>query len=210
MPPEQEAAYSAIIDNILQTSDLETVSAKRIRKGLQEHVDHDITAQKEAINELIGTRFDKIHQHEQDQTTTAPSEPAPTVNGVNHHVRKQSESASPAKRKASDDEDFSDVADSPPQKKVNKSKPTPTETDEQLAKRMQAELNAPTGRSTRGGGPTKKMAVAKKAATPKKKKSKAKVGSDEDSDVETGDKPEPERKGGFHVSTLPFSSDDTR
>lgn len=46
MPPEQEAAYSAIIDSILQSSDLETVSAKRIRKGLQERVDYDISHQK--------------------------------------------------------------------------------------------------------------------------------------------------------------------
>lgn len=46
VPPEQEAAYSAIIDSILQSSDLETVSAKRIRKGLQERVDYDISHQK--------------------------------------------------------------------------------------------------------------------------------------------------------------------
>lgn len=46
VPPEQEAAYSAIIDDLLKSSDLETVSAKRIRKGLQDCVDYDISSQK--------------------------------------------------------------------------------------------------------------------------------------------------------------------
>lgn len=46
VPPEQEAAYSAIIDDLLKSSDLETVSAKRIRKGLQDRVDYDISSQK--------------------------------------------------------------------------------------------------------------------------------------------------------------------
>ena len=40
------ASYSAIIDDILAQSDLNLVSAKRIRKGLQEKVDYDITPQK--------------------------------------------------------------------------------------------------------------------------------------------------------------------
>lgn len=46
VPPEQQASYSAIIDQILASSDLNTISAKRIRKGLQEKVDYDITPQK--------------------------------------------------------------------------------------------------------------------------------------------------------------------
>jgi upstream activation factor subunit UAF30 len=46
VPPEQEAAYSAIIDSILAHSDLTTISAKRIRKELQARVDYDISHQK--------------------------------------------------------------------------------------------------------------------------------------------------------------------
>jgi upstream activation factor subunit UAF30 len=46
LPPEVEASYSAIIDSILAASDLNTISAKRIRKGLQEKVDYDISHQK--------------------------------------------------------------------------------------------------------------------------------------------------------------------
>lgn len=46
LPPEVEASYAAIIDNILAVSDLNTISAKRIRKGLQERLDYDISHQK--------------------------------------------------------------------------------------------------------------------------------------------------------------------
>ena len=41
-----EASYSAIIDEILKGSDLNTISAKRIRKGLQERVEYDTSHQK--------------------------------------------------------------------------------------------------------------------------------------------------------------------
>lgn len=49
VPPETEASYSAIIDSILATSDLNTISAKRIRKGLQAQLDYDITPQKVSV-----------------------------------------------------------------------------------------------------------------------------------------------------------------
>lgn len=41
--PESEASYVTIIDSILAASDLNTISEKRIRKGLQAAVDYDIT-----------------------------------------------------------------------------------------------------------------------------------------------------------------------
>ena len=44
--PEAEASFIPIIDSILAASDLETISEKRIRKGLQAAVDYDITPQK--------------------------------------------------------------------------------------------------------------------------------------------------------------------
>lgn len=46
MPPEVKASYATIIDSILAASDLETISEKRIRKGLQQAVEYDITPQK--------------------------------------------------------------------------------------------------------------------------------------------------------------------
>ena len=46
VPAEQRASYAAIIDEILSTADLETISAKRIRNALQERVDYDLSGQK--------------------------------------------------------------------------------------------------------------------------------------------------------------------
>jgi hypothetical protein len=41
-----EARYTEVIDSILAKSDLNTISEKRIRKGLQEVVGYDLTPQK--------------------------------------------------------------------------------------------------------------------------------------------------------------------
>ena len=53
MPLEKSATYSAIIDTILANADLETISAKAIRKALQEQVQDDLASEKvrdEAVN----------------------------------------------------------------------------------------------------------------------------------------------------------------
>ena len=46
MTPEVEKSFITIIDSILAASDLNTISEKRIRKGLQAAVQYDITPQK--------------------------------------------------------------------------------------------------------------------------------------------------------------------
>ena len=46
LSPQTKSKYATIIDGILASSDLNTISAKRIRKGLQERLDHDISEQK--------------------------------------------------------------------------------------------------------------------------------------------------------------------
>lgn len=158
-------------------------------------------------------RFDKFQQHEQEApiSTVPPTpDPGPKTNGATSHptTTKREPSSPPPKRKATSspseadpDDDLSSVIDSPPPaKKVKKAK-SHTETDEEIAKRMQAELNAQSARSTRGGGTKRKPAAKKSQNKTPKKKSKAKINSDDDSDVEGSDKPEKERKGGFHVST---------
>jgi upstream activation factor subunit UAF30 len=153
-------------------------------------------------------RFDKIQQKQAGTngagTVDGVPEPAPTVNGTagtahppKTESEEPSEPASPTKRKVSDDEELSDVVDSPPPKKAKKVSKSVAETDEELAKRMQAELNA-SARSTRGGGTTKRKTVTKKAKSTPKKKSKAKINSDDDSNVSDSEKPEKEKKGGFH------------
>jgi len=44
--PEQRASYSTIIDSILDSADLDTISAKAIRKSLQTKVDYDLSEKK--------------------------------------------------------------------------------------------------------------------------------------------------------------------
>jgi upstream activation factor subunit UAF30 len=121
-------------------------------------------------------RFDKV----QSETITAAPEPAPTRNGANH----DDDELSPKKRKAGSangDSDLSDVADSPPPKKAKK--------------KVKPE-------ATRGGGATKKKPAAKQAKKPKKKSS-SKISAADDSDLASGsEKPEKEKKGGFHVRSL--------
>ncbi len=46
VPPDVLTSYTKIIDSILASSDLNTISEKRIRRGLQDAIDYDITPQK--------------------------------------------------------------------------------------------------------------------------------------------------------------------
>jgi upstream activation factor subunit UAF30 len=222
VPPEVEASYSAIIDGILESSDLNTISAKAIRKGLQSKVDYDLSAQKvlsgfartrqsltlasqAQINELIIQRFDKFNADNQASTDSPPA-PAPavkpptktTTNGANGSKKRSS---------PSDDEpdtELSTLESSPPPKK--KHKKSVELSDAALAAKLQAEENVRTSRATRGGS-TKRKTPVKKVKKERKKKSRARVGSDDDSDAESGDKKEPKpRTGGFHVSSHSITS----
>lgn len=158
--------------------------------------------------------FDKAQQRDQSAINVVP-EPAPSTNGHVKHENKTAVNAVKAekelsptatkKRKAvqeagSEDnsDEVSSARDTPPVKKAKKA--PKVESDEQMAKRMQAELNRQAGRATRGGGTTKKKPMVKKEKSAKKK-SAAKVHSDDDSAVEgsSREKPEKEKKGGFHV-----------
>jgi hypothetical protein len=158
-------------------------------------LEYPLTPTKDAIKELIMERFDKV----QNDTTTAAPEPAPTRNGTKHD-----DDDSPRKRKAgsgNDDSDLSDAADSPPPKKAMKKAKPEAASDEAFARNLQAEINGEK-RSTRGGGATKRKSSAKDAKKPKKKSS-SKVSAADDSDLASGsEKPEKEKKGGFHVRLL--------
>jgi hypothetical protein len=48
---EQTAQFVTIIDGILATSDLATISAKKVRASIQNKVDHDITPLKVSASE---------------------------------------------------------------------------------------------------------------------------------------------------------------
>lgn len=151
-------------------------------------------------------RFDKLSNDRE----SAPAKPVPTANGTNGTAPSIEKAASPPKRKAlasvEADGAFSSIDSTPPpHKKAKKEKVAPKqETDEELARRLQAEYAAPV-RSTRNAGtsaskPRKSSAPSKKK-TPKKKSS-ARVHSDDDSALSSSGEgklgKEREKKGGFH------------
>lgn len=56
VPVEVEASYVTIIDSILAATDLNTISAKKIQKGLQQAVEYDITPQKVYVSTAAQNR----------------------------------------------------------------------------------------------------------------------------------------------------------
>ena len=160
------------------------------------------------MNNLINERFDRAQLKQEGGApdnhvnTVAPAVSSPNI-ATPSATPPPVTSASPKsaiKRKASEvveTTELKDSADLPSSKKL-KRKNSEIESDEKMAARLQAELNAQSSRATRGGGVKRKAPVKRKT----KAKSAAKLGSDDDSDLEgeAGEKPERERKGGFHVS----------
>ena len=223
MPSEVQASYIVIIDSILAASDLQTITSKRIREGLQRAVDYDISPQKvpkspkslligrqitalqDAIKALIMTRFDKFVA---ERNTTAEtnghlvpvkSEPLDPVQQVSPPPSKDGQ-----KRKSESDVDeddkLSDLPDTPPPKKKRKAELIVDE-DAAFAAKLQAEENS-RARPTRGGSNRKSIVVKKKRKAPKKKTSE-KVKAEDDCDLAESGSEDRERKvnrsGGFHV-----------
>ncbi|KAL9022568.1 MAG: hypothetical protein Q9185_000278 [Variospora sp. 1 TL-2023] len=196
---EAEAKYVKIIDAILASSDLNTISEKRIRKGLQQAVSYDITPQKDVIKPLIMARFDEF---------MAGQNAPPETNGHLEEAKHESSSGSPEvirsqnspapnhshKSESLEADGSSEVADAAPPKK--KRKRSPMDDDAAFAAKLQAEENG-RARSTRGGGP-KKPAPAKKKKTSKKKTTdRVDAADDSDLDSEPAEK-KVNRSGGFH------------
>jgi upstream activation factor subunit UAF30 len=210
-----------IIDSILAASDLNTITSKRIREGLQKAVSYDITPQKvdsvaanqcpapmltdvpqDAIKALIMTRFDKFVA-EQDKAPKAnghlkspPADRPPTP-----ATKPSSPAAKVAKKRKSDSEDEDRLCDVPvtPQPK-KKRKAERLDDDAAFAAKLQAEENS-RARPTRGGSGRKNAMVKKKKAP--KKKTSDKVKAEDDSELEgfgSGEEKKVNRTGGFHVS----------
>ncbi|KAI1370969.1 SWIB-domain-containing protein [Hypoxylon crocopeplum] len=181
---EEETRYTEIIDGILATADLETVTRKKIRMGLETALGgKDLSDQKNAIKALIEDRFDAI------------SSAAPPPSSAVPQLESTSPRPSPKRQANGYDESTVDVQEDangdeikvsvqPPKKKQRKEKSEDTEdADAKLAAILQAQENQnQRTRSTRGGGKPKAPAKKKKA-TPRKKSDK-KVGPEDDSDVE--------------------------
>ncbi|OAA52208.1 SWIB/MDM2 domain protein [Beauveria brongniartii RCEF 3172] len=209
---EELRQYTAIIDGILATANLETISRKKIRQGLETSLGgKDLSEQKvsharnlvppivqpanplqqDAIKKLIEARFDAVSGADADDAQASPDrEPIPSkrsaTNGnYNHYDSDASAGSEPAKKKA---KRLSSVEDA----------------DAKLAAQLQAQENRlARGRTTRGGD---KPSSGKKKRAPKKKSAK-RVRDDDDSDVNGSDAP-PKRKagGGFQK---PFNLSDS-
>ncbi|KAI9772298.1 MAG: hypothetical protein M1840_001047 [Geoglossum simile] len=188
LPKEVEASYATIIDSILAGSDLNTVSAKTIRKGLQAAVEYDITHQKAAINDLIMARFDKFNAERAAQTPSDVTPSKPPSNGQDHEPNPKVEPVQTVSPPEEDREELSDVVDKPKKPPKKKRKAEYVDDDAKFAAMLQAEENS-RARRTRGA------ALGKATATSRKKKRATKIKiKDEDSDMISASGEEKKRK----------------
>lgn len=157
------------------------------------------------------TRFNKF---------VADKNTIPTTNGNSHIESQKPDSPEPVrsilppikqedlKRSSDDEDDLSDVPDTPPPRKKRKAEPL--DADAAFAAKLQAEENI-RARPTRGGANRKDLMAKKKKKSPKKKTAN-KVKAEDDSDIDgSGSEVEgkkPIRSGGFHVRF--FSSSATK
>ncbi|GAA5951364.1 hypothetical protein JCM3765_002456 [Sporobolomyces pararoseus] len=169
----------ADITSILESApNKDLISAKAVRKSLQsKYPELDVKTHKKEIDELTVAIFSNEISGgiEESQEETKPRLPNFSK------IKKEESPAEPASSPAKP------LSSSSAPKKVKREREVEAETDEQIARRLQAEFNGvSSGRATRNGG-----AGARKAK-PRKKKSKSTV-----SDGESGDedgKPKKKRK----------------
>ncbi|KAK0391587.1 hypothetical protein NLU13_1087 [Sarocladium strictum] len=175
---EERERYTGIIDAILATADLETITRKKIRQGLEKSLGGtDLSEQKDAIKKLIEDRFDNI-------------------SGVDTQTPADASGNTGQKRSANGSSDYkhSDPSASPePVKKKVKRSASVEDADARLAAQLQAQEDSfARGRTTRGAD---KPRTTKKKAP--RKKSAKKIAATDDSDVDaSGDSAPPKRKAG--------------
>ncbi|RAO68234.1 uncharacterized protein BHQ10_004246 [Talaromyces amestolkiae] len=214
---EQRASFTKVIDSILAASDINTISSKRIRQGLQATVNYDLNDYKVGltlqftimiravanieqapVKDLIMQRFD-LFMNKNNEPSTPSDDAIPsteTANGHGHSSHKQEKhitpppSSSSPQRKREAESMASD--DTEPKKR----RPDPdVDADAEFAAKLQAEENK-RARPTRGSA-TRKTAPSKKKS---KSKTSKKVKAEDDSDLESTSetKKEVNRSGGFH------------
>ncbi|KAJ6611282.1 hypothetical protein B0H10DRAFT_2056931 [Mycena sp. CBHHK59/15] len=165
------------IEQILSApgTDLATISAKRVRKQLQE-MDPSLTAaflkeHKEDVDLVIARVFEQVQGASGSQDSEEAEEPPETVS---RKRRQSSDDGYPVK------EDGTEEDTPPPVKKAKKAVKREL-SDAELARKLSSEIN---GRARRSNG---KQKVAPSNGTPKKRKTKAKsaemVDTDDDSDA---------------------------
>ncbi|KAL1843449.1 hypothetical protein VTJ49DRAFT_1559 [Mycothermus thermophilus] len=194
---EEKATYTRIIDDILATSDLETVTRKKIRQGLEAAIDKDLSDQKDAIKALIEARFDAI-------SAAAAQVPTPTSGAATNGNHSASEEADGDADE--DDGEIQVAAPQRPSKKQKRETSASEDADARLAAELQAQENRLSrGRVTRGAGAAANNKTKARAKATTKRKSAKRVRSDDDSEVEDGDKPKRKAGGGFQK---PFNLSD--
>ncbi|KJZ80087.1 hypothetical protein HIM_00801 [Hirsutella minnesotensis 3608] len=184
LAPEELERFTSIIDNILATADLETISRKKVRQGLEASLGgRDLSDQKNAIKQLIEARFDAVSGAD---VGVAPPTSVPDL----------SNNKRPSTNGVSENGETDPSASPEPAKKKVKRSTSSEDADARLAAQLQAQENSlARARSTRGGG-SDRAKVVKKRKAPKKKSAK-KVGEDDDSDVDgSADSGAPKRKAG--------------
>ncbi|KAK2867905.1 hypothetical protein FQN49_003360 [Arthroderma sp. PD_2] len=191
LSPDAKASYTAIIDSILASSDLTTISEKRIRRGLQEKTGHDLAPYKPALKELIMERFDMFAE----RSNVVKAEPEPVV--PSQPVANGCSPPSPPQKRSADPEGVPDIADSSPPP-VKKRKDDAVDSDAAFAAKLQAEENL-RARTTRGANSRKSGVTKKKRKNPSKTAKRVKASDDSDADGSgVENKKEVNRTGGFH------------
>lgn len=184
LTPDEMRQYTKIIDHILKTSDLATVSRKKVRKGLELELDKDLSDQKDAIKTLIEQRFDAIAETQPAETQPAETMPTPPhINGTDISINGVKHEEEDADADADEDDAVNEIQVSTAPSKKRSSSMVEDE-DARLAAQLQAQENQlARGRQTRGGHSTPKP----KPKTKKKSKSSSKVKAGDDSDLDTED-----------------------
>ncbi|KAL3476779.1 SWIB-domain-containing protein [Aspergillus californicus] len=199
LSPSHRDQFIPIIDSILSRSDLNTISEKRIRKGVQEAVGYDLTPQKAAIKQLIMERFDVFAEKKGINAPSPENDDGQRPNSATPlEPSSPSQSSTAQKRQADSAEQSDDTSSRTPPPKKQKPRHD-VDADALYAAKLQAEENL-RARPTRGGntrgGNTRKAPSTKKKTTKTAKKIKAEDDSDIGSGSDSGKKVN--RSGGFH------------
>ncbi|KAH8703418.1 SWIB/MDM2 domain protein [Talaromyces proteolyticus] len=197
---EQRDSFTKVIDSILADSDLNTISSKSIRKGLQEKFpEYNLNEYKDAVKDLIMERFD-IFANKNETESTSSEHVVPTTETTNGHKSNgvqaataisPTPSSTPSRKRESTSED---LEESEPKKR----RPEPdVDADALFAAKLQAEENK-RARPTRGSATRKSAPAKKKSKSKTAKKVRAEDDSDLESSSETTRKKAVNRSTGFH------------
>lgn len=168
-----------MIIELLKGANLETMTAKKVRKELETQFGTDLQDRKKEINKMIE---DIINA----ESSGSDDDKAKPQNGRKDSSGSESDIV---------DRDTGSKKAKPTKKRRDSSAASDSDNDAELARKLQAEEESKTKRSTRSNG------SSSSSQKPKKKKKKRKADSD-DSD---GDAPAKKKATGGYLKPLPLS-----